>query len=535
MIFRKKLYLCLIILVILMIISVPLGLVNDDSLLRSDKWCSPHYSSSNLRVISKDKLKQLLETTSDSDKLLDYYYICQKQKYYKLAKRFLRKSIDQGNSISPFIYADYVLYNRVEDQIDDSIKESLDLYNLSKTRGYKFWPSYRIGYIYTNLEINSSKPSIGESLEQIITGQNAYNQALKELDEIDNIENKNQLRQNIIEELDIIRITIENMNKTQYGSLEIELYDDQFGIVSRDETREVLTELSQQVENRSVAYPVAPIAQQIDQADIVYDDPDVPDDPEFQFPDFDPFEIMYTDNVRFTPLGILQTPSRNEKRLFMSDMHNVHDTGITKSMIDIVDKLKIKTKGKSKSGIYEIKNSIRSLTDIDTKKKEDALRTLDMITNKATYIGSLGMNEKEVLGLVWSRIQHPDNVKRKTDLARILTSQLADCYIGSCDNVWCPTGRVSRIIGTLDQADADETLTSLRPQWMIKEEIVDKFIKVREEEIEKMSTNELEKYESGESVDQLRSKVKDRMTDEYKNLVEPNTFNEILNPYLAEV
>ena len=86
------------------------------------------------------------------------------------------------------------------------------------------------------------------------------------------------------------------------------------------------------------------------------------------------------------------------------------------------------------------------------------------------------MTETEALQLVWNKINNQTDTNKKSNMIEILAKQL-DSGIEN-GHVVCSSGKISRIIGTLDGID-DEMVAS-RPIWAIRDEIATLASKIRD-------------------------------------------------------
>ena len=85
----------------------------------------------------------------------------------------------------------------------------------------------------------------------------------------------------------------------------------------------------------------------------------------------------------------------------------------------------------------------------------------------------------------------------------------------------CSTGRMMRVLGSLDKTDA-ENIVELKPSWAIKEELDSVVNKIRNDELEKCSQNLRKQYDNGEDtpevdafLDNIKNKVKQKCNDDY--------------------
>ena len=84
-------------------------------------------------------------------------------------------------------------------------------------------------------------------------------------------------------------------------------------------------------------------------------------------------------------------------------------------------------------------------------KKERAICALDEIERKNQLIGSAGITEVELMGLVWNRIHHEDNKDRTRVLHENLLDELSDAI--EHGKPVCAQGRFNRVLDTLNGVD----------------------------------------------------------------------------------
>jgi len=141
--------------------------------------------------------------------------------------------------------------------------------------------------------------------------------------------------------------------------------------------------------------------------------------------------------------------------LIRSDPQNVHDHGVTKSLKRILRTLDTPTQNPD-DAVTDVRAYILD-SDASSALKQQALDTLDSLTD--TQHSTLDTTEKDVLRKIW-------HACTMDDTKNILVSQLASAV--ERDAVVCSTGKIGRMVGTLDGVRED---TSIRPVWAIREEI----------------------------------------------------------------
>jgi hypothetical protein len=179
------------------------------------------------------------------------------------------------------------------------------------------------------------------------------------------------------------------------------------------------------------------------------------------------------------------------------DNQNVHDTTIQSHIVLCINRLKEDNwKEKMNLSNNELINEIKKYIFNEYKnveeKKERALITLNKMKKINGQITRLNMTECDILRLVWNRIHNPINKDIINTLKDNLILELADSMIDD-ENIYCVQGRASRIVQSLECADA-ENIINLKPLWIVKEEIGSLFAKYRNKIYNKLSDKQKNIY-----------------------------------------
>lgn len=158
---------------------------------------------------------------------------------------------------------------------------------------------------------------------------------------------------------------------------------------------------------------------------------------------------------------------------YKTDLQNVHDhsvTNIIKKNLDILKKTSNSDDGSNGDSENSTKNdvlySILENPNLSDSVKGSVVIVLDNL-NKVDKHGTYDVTEEEALALVWNKVKNEKDDIKKSNMIEILAKQL-DSGIEN-GHVVCSSGKIARIIGTLD--GIDDTITASRPIWAIKEEI----------------------------------------------------------------
>ena len=188
---------------------------------------------------------------------------------------------------------------------------------------------------------------------------------------------------------------------------------------------------------------------------------------------FEPITITFTHDF-------IRIPLEDIVDLEIGDRHNVHNKTVKRTAVMAIKELE-----KSDSKTYSIESAIDSIRDhLKIGGSENALRALKNINDIDGYYNTAKLPEREILRLVWERINHPININQIDQLKANLAEQLADCCNGNT-GVHCCEGRITRILQSLQHCD-QENIVNLRPMWAFKDEITDKIPRYREKLLKKL-------------------------------------------------
>lgn len=213
-------------------------------------------------------------------------------------------------------------------------------------------------------------------------------------------------------------------------------------------------------------------------------------------------------NHRAGNINILDIlPQHNIK----SDSQNVHNSSVqsaVKSKLEAIENNQhIDTNFETNKN--EFMYAIQSLPDLSVEESGNAMRVLASLTDAVHSRYNKG--ETDIFNNVWSRINNPVNKDRRRDMILMLAQNMASGV--EHDKIVCSTGKVVRIVGSLDGMDA-EPLPELKPEWAINEEISQAAAKVRQEILESSTDAEKEAYEAlepSETQQQLAKALSDKM------------------------
>lgn len=164
----------------------------------------------------------------------------------------------------------------------------------------------------------------------------------------------------------------------------------------------------------------------------------------------------------------------NEK--YEHNPDNVTDHVINNSIKQIINNLKANT-----ALIMDVPTVFRDIKRWilaqrgNEDKKRDALKTLNEISKSINQRNYDEHKEIDCLQLVWNRIHANVNKTNKNILKQNLFNELAECV--EYNDVVCRTGRIARFFDSLNLIDP---LVTLKPKWMLKEEMMEKAAVLRD-------------------------------------------------------
>ena len=183
-------------------------------------------------------------------------------------------------------------------------------------------------------------------------------------------------------------------------------------------------------------------------------------------------KIQATPHVEFQrptrPAYVSPEPPQPPIHTISSDAQNVHDHGVTRSMHAILQSIP-----ETQDDSYEQIVDYVLTSDASETDKSDALAVLDTLSNQTH--STLETSEREALNKVWTTIDSFENSK-KSDARQVLLGQLASGVEDGA--VVCSTGKIARIVGTLDGLTPD--VPAIRPTWALREELGTLASKIRD-------------------------------------------------------
>ena len=218
--------------------------------------------------------------------------------------------------------------------------------------------------------------------------------------------------------------------------------------------------------------------------------------------------------------------------VIVNDSQNVHDSQLQNAAKKNIDTLSM---GDDTDHIDIIKTIYKTHPKLATIDKDNISIVLNSINDKNVH-SKYGKTEMQILNAIWNRINSNVNNTHKEELVLALADQLASAV--EHGTVVCSTGKIMRIISSLEAIDQGNDITPLKPKWAIDREIAEAAIKVKNTVLSSRPRHIVDAYNSGED-DELVTAMQDMLTQKcYDDYVKPGIINNeaalqlILQPFL---
>lgn len=204
------------------------------------------------------------------------------------------------------------------------------------------------------------------------------------------------------------------------------------------------------------------------------------------------------------------------RQMITNDTQNVHDhslQNIGNTILDILEKNP------------DINNNFyKNLNNLYSRLDETKYPNVKKVCNSYGNLihSKYDKSEQDVFNLVWSKAQH------NNDMIDMLLDNINSSVEN--ENVVCSTGKIMRLLSTLDVLDKDTP--DLKPEWVVKDEIAQTISKV----LKDLSPKEQKEYESDDNDEHIKSIIKQRIRKkcekDYKAILDPKILDIYLNDYL---
>lgn len=220
-----------------------------------------------------------------------------------------------------------------------------------------------------------------------------------------------------------------------------------------------------------------------------------------------------------------------EQRIY-NDSQNVHSSTVNNTALQKLEMIEDTTPicKDFKKNTNEFLSSLNGL-DLSQDDKDKAIQLLNSL--KELKHSKFNKSETDIFNTVWSRIKDPINKDRQKDMIQVLAQNLASGI--EHNYTVCSTGRLTRIIGSLDAMDAGD-LPNLKPEWAINQEVAQTAAKVREDLLNSVDEAEKRQYESGESKlsEVMKNTFKEKCKKDYvdANILTQDKLDTLLVDYI---
>lgn len=194
------------------------------------------------------------------------------------------------------------------------------------------------------------------------------------------------------------------------------------------------------------------------------------------------YDIMH----RAEPLRTLERVP--EQQIFSKQ--NVHSSTLQNIAKRNLDTYELESGGMQTTFDESKREYIRVLKREADADSEAILRVLDTLSDNVH--SKYDRSEQDVFRAVWSRIHQAEDQELKNNMIKSLSQSLASAV--EHDHVVCSTGKITRILGSLDAIDPGTQ--TMRPEWAIEREIADAAAAIRQSYMERISPEARAAYEA---------------------------------------
>ena len=195
------------------------------------------------------------------------------------------------------------------------------------------------------------------------------------------------------------------------------------------------------------------------------------------------------------------------RNVYRADKQNVHDTTAQNMAVARLNAISDKSPINS-----TFEKSFSEFSSVNTD--EDALKVINSLTN--SQHSKYKKSERDVFVDVWARINAKENADRREDMISAFRQNLATGVEKGL--VVCSTGKIMRMLGSLDAIDSDPALADpLKPEWAVNQELAGMAASIRKAAIGKVDSRE---YEANDALqaklsEEMRETMRTRTKEEY--------------------
>jgi hypothetical protein len=203
-----------------------------------------------------------------------------------------------------------------------------------------------------------------------------------------------------------------------------------------------------------------------------------------------------------------------------SDSQNVHDSNLQDKMVEKYNRLK---QINGKINYKDLRDSLSA--EVELQNSIPIKIVYNRMINGSPIV-SLGDTEDKVLLNVWNR------AKDNPDLGISLFDAMKDSFNPKSMSPHCLGGRVSRVLESFTKVDTDPILNDGGVTVeILRKEMYDRSSIIVKEELDKLSSDDLSKYNKGDNVvgDKIKESLGSRLHNEYESLAKETRLNKIID------
>ena len=204
-----------------------------------------------------------------------------------------------------------------------------------------------------------------------------------------------------------------------------------------------------------------------------------------------------------------------------NDSQNVHDHNLLDYAVSGINKLKnlYKPNGVNNSNLRDKIINHLNESKLQEKQKQNVISVFNKMGSNNKKHSRLDINELELLGLTLNRIEDPINENNKSNMIENLLLNMSSGV--EKNTPVCSTGRMMRVLGSLDKTDA-ENIVELKPSWAVDEELSNIVSSIRDKNLQSSNENIKKKYDNGDDdeeiqnlINSIKNDVRNKCTGDY--------------------
>ena len=225
----------------------------------------------------------------------------------------------------------------------------------------------------------------------------------------------------------------------------------------------------------------------------------------------------------------------NDKKLWISDSQNVHDSNLTD---EFINQFILVCNENNLNNLDEFKNvNYQNIIDYFISKcknheeKEKINKVIKILNNNYAFDNNI--YEQDILIQIWKRSLDPKNINNKVNIQNALFDNMLDCIENN--NVVCIRGRTPKLWQSLALLDYNKNIGILKSKQLIKNEIYESCGKIINETLNKQQNYIINDYNNSKNtleVQELKNNIFksiDELKNNYKGKLLDIQLNNIIN------